>query len=65
MQELGLYREPQPARLAGNIVVRRERGAFPLDCPYGALPPSTVLGLGSMPSQVLTQTVQRIYSFPV
>lgn len=54
LQELGLYREPQPARLAGNIVVRRERGAFPLDCPYGALPPSTVLGLGSVPSQVLT-----------
>lgn len=54
LQELGLYREPQPARLAGNIVVRRERGAFPLDRPYGALPPSTVLSLGSMPSQVLT-----------
>jgi hypothetical protein len=54
LQELGLYREPQPARLAGNIVVRRERGAFPLDRPYGALPPSTVLGLGSMPSRVLT-----------
>jgi len=50
----GLYREPQPARLAGNLVVRRERGAFPLDRPYGALPPSTVLGLGSMPSQLLT-----------
>ncbi|MCF7770022.1 Wadjet anti-phage system protein JetD domain-containing protein [Achromobacter pulmonis] len=54
LQELGLYREPQPARLAGNIVVRRERGTFPLDRPYGALPPSTVLGLGSMPSRVLT-----------
>lgn len=54
LQELGLYREPQPVRLAGNIVVRRERGAFPLDCPYAALPPSTVLGLGSVPSQVLT-----------
>lgn len=54
LQELGLYREPQPARLAGNIVVRRERGAFPLDRPYGALSPSTVLSLGSMPSQVLT-----------
>jgi len=54
LQELGLYREPQPARLAGNIVVRRERGTFPLDCPYGALPPPTVLGLGSMPSKVLT-----------
>ena len=54
LQELGLYREPQPVRLSGNVVVRRERGAFPLDRPYGALPPSTVLGLGSMPSQVLT-----------
>lgn len=54
LQELGLYREQQPARLAGNIVVRRERGAFPLDRPYTALPPSTVLGLGGAPSQVLT-----------
>ncbi len=54
LQELGLYREQQPARLAGNIVVRRERGAFPLDRPYCALPSSTVLGLGSMPRQVLT-----------
>lgn len=54
LQELGLYREQQPARLAGNVVVRRGRGAFPLDRPYCALPPSTVLGFGSMPSQVLT-----------
>lgn len=54
LQELGLYREQQPARLAGNVVIRRERGAFPLDRPYCALPPSTVLGFGSMPSQVLT-----------
>ncbi|PAJ86347.1 hypothetical protein [Burkholderia ubonensis] len=43
LQEFGLYLEPQPARLAGNIVVRRERGAFPLDCPYCALPPSTAM----------------------
>lgn len=54
LQELGLYREPQPVRLAGNIVVRRERGALPLDRPYCALPPSTVLGLGSAPLQLLT-----------
>jgi len=54
LQELGLYREQQPARLAGNITVRRERGAFPLDRPYCALPPSTVLSIESMPSQVLT-----------
>lgn len=54
LQELGLYREPQPVRLAGNIVVRRERGALPLDRPYCALPPSTVLGLSSAPVQLLT-----------
>jgi len=54
LQELGLYREQQPARMAGNIVVRRERGAFLLDRPYCALPPDTVQGLGAPPSQVLT-----------
>lgn len=54
LQELGLYREPQPARLAGNVVVRRERGVFPLDRPYCALPPSTVLGAESTPSRMLT-----------
>lgn len=54
LQELGLYREPQPVRLAGHIVVLRERGALPLDRPYCALPPSTVLGLVSVPRQVLT-----------
>ena len=54
LQELGLFREEQPARLAGNVLVRRERGAFVLDRPYGALPPSTAIGLGSVPSMVLT-----------
>lgn len=54
LQELGLYREQQPARMAGNVVVRRERGAFALDRPYCALPPSTVLGLGALPRQLLT-----------
>lgn len=54
LHELGLFREQQPARLAGNIIVCRERGAFPLDRPYCALPPTTVLGLESVPSQVLT-----------
>jgi hypothetical protein len=54
LQELGLYREQQPARFAGNVIVCRERGAFPLDRPYCALPPSTVLGIESTPSRVLT-----------
>lgn len=61
LQELGLFREPQPARLAGNVVVRRERGAFPLDRPYCALPPGTVLGLASPPSMVLTVENQTTF----
>lgn len=63
LQELGLYREQQPARLAGNVVVRRERGVFPLDRPYCALPPSTVLGLGSAPRQLLT--IENLTTFHV
>jgi len=63
LQELGLYREPQPVRMAGNIVLRRERGDFPLDRPYGAMPPSTVIGLGSMPSQLLT--IENLTTFHV
>lgn len=54
LQELGLFKEVQPARLAGNVEVRRERGTFVLDRPYCALPPSTVLGLSGTPSMVLT-----------
>lgn len=63
LQELGLYREPQPARLAGNVILRRERGAFPLDRPYCALPPSTVLGIESTPSRVLT--IENLTTFHV
>lgn len=63
LQELGLYREPQPVRLAGHIVVRRERGAFALDRPYCALPPSTVLGLSSRPRQLLT--IENLTTFSV
>lgn len=63
LQELGLYREQQPARLAGDVMVRRERGAFPLDRPYCALPASTVLGLDSAPSRVLT--IENLTTFHV
>lgn len=63
LQELGLYREQQPALLAGNVVVRRERGAFPLDRPYCALPPPTILGVESIPSQVLT--IENLTTFHV
>lgn len=64
MQELGLYREEQPARLAGNVVIRRDRGKFPLDRPYCALPPTTVLGVGgAAPSRVLS--IENLTTFHV
>jgi hypothetical protein len=53
-EELGLFREEHPALLAGNVVVRRERVTACLDAPYGGLPAITVLGLGSIPSQIMT-----------
>jgi hypothetical protein len=63
LQELGLIREEQPARLAGNVVVRRERGAFALDRPYCGLAPSTVLGLSGAPSLVLS--IENLTTFHV
>ena len=53
-QELGLYREEQPALLAGRVVVCRTRGASLLDAPYTGLPPASVMGLDGSPAQVLT-----------
>ncbi len=52
--ELGLFREEQPARLAGRIVVRRERLTSFLDIPYSGFSPATILGLDSQPSAVLS-----------
>ena len=63
LQEVGLYHEEQPVRLAGNLLIRRERGNLPLDLPYCALPPSTVLGLGSLPSEILT--IENLTTFHV
>jgi hypothetical protein len=52
--ELGLFREEQPALLAGHTVVRRERLTALLDSPYSGLPAAAVLGLDSIPDQVMT-----------
>ena len=52
--ELGLFREEQPARLAGRVVVRRERLTSFLDIPYSGFSPATILGLDSRPSAVLS-----------
>jgi hypothetical protein len=54
LQELGLFREEHPARLAGSVIVERERVTACLDKPYSGLPAPTVLRLASKPNLVMT-----------
>lgn len=54
LQELGLYKEPQPVRLAGKVVVQRTRVTAVLDTPYSALPAEAILSLASVPAKVIT-----------
>lgn len=53
-QEIGLFREEQPVRMAGNIVVERTRVTACLDAPYGAFSASSVIGLATTPRMVIT-----------
>lgn len=53
-QELGLFREEHPVRMAGNVMVRRERVTAYLDTPYSGLSASSVIGLASMPQLLMT-----------
>lgn len=62
-QELGLYRQPQPARFSGNVVVRRDRGSWPLHIPYCALPPEAVLGVDGAVEGVLS--IENLTTFHV
>jgi len=53
-QELGLFKEEQPARLAGNVLIVRKRVSSILDTPYAAFPPSTVERLGAIPQLIMS-----------
>ncbi|MFC5461206.1 Wadjet anti-phage system protein JetD domain-containing protein [Massilia niabensis] len=53
-QELGLFREEQPFRLSGNVVIQRTRVTATLDAPYAAFSATTVLGLQTPPKYVLS-----------
>jgi len=53
-QELGLFREEQPVRLAGKVLLRRERLTALVDRPYIALSAPTVLGFGEAPKGILS-----------
>lgn len=60
-QELGIYREEQPVRMAGTVVVRRSRVTACLDAPYGAFSPSSVEGLDTGPLWV--RTIENLTTF--
>ena len=53
-EEIGLFREEHPVRMAGKVIVERERVTGYLDTPYIGLTASTIIRLGSMPSLVMT-----------
>lgn len=52
--ELGLFREEHPVRLAGRILVERERATSYLDIPYVGLPATTIKRLASTPRLIMT-----------
>jgi hypothetical protein len=54
LQEIGLFREEQPMRLAGDVDVERSRVTAVLDEPYAALPAATIVGVVGAPRYVMT-----------
>lgn len=53
-EEIGLFREEHPVRMAGKVIIERERVIAYLDTPYTGLPASTIKRLASKPSLVMT-----------
>jgi hypothetical protein len=53
-KEIGLFREEQPVRLAGNITVVRERVTALIDAPYAAFAAPSILRLADVPQFVTT-----------
>jgi hypothetical protein len=53
-REIGLFREEQPVRLAGDMVVACSRVTTRLDAPYAAFSADSIRGLETVPTQVLT-----------
>ena len=53
-QELGLFREEHPVRLAGAVILERDGVTARLDIPYAGLPAATIRRAVSRPSFVMT-----------
>ncbi|MDB5875716.1 MAG: hypothetical protein JWQ07_5158 [Ramlibacter sp.] len=60
-QELGLFREEHPARLAGSVTIERERVSALLDSPYTGFPANTVRRLVDVPD--LLMTIENLTTF--
>jgi len=52
--DIGLFREEHPVRMAGNVIVQRIGITAKLDTPYSGLPAESIVGLASKPSMVMT-----------
>lgn len=52
--EIGLFREEHPVRMAGNVIIERERVTDYIDTPYSGFPASTIKRIVSMPNLVMT-----------
>lgn len=53
-REIGLFREEQPVRMAGKVIIRRSRGTSVLDAPYAAFNADAVFTVEGSPEMVLT-----------
>ncbi len=52
--EIGLFREEHPVRMAGHVIVERDRVTAFLDTPYSGFPAFSVKRVVSIPSLVMT-----------
>lgn len=53
-EAIGLFREEHPVRMAGNVIIERERVTSYLDAPYSGFPAMTIKRLGSKTLSVMT-----------
>lgn len=60
-KEIGLFREEQPVRLAGNVTIVRERVTALLDAPYAAFAAPSILRLVEVPDHV--STIENLTTF--
>lgn len=53
-EAIGLFREEHPVRMAGNVIIERERVTSYIDAPYSGFPAAAIKRLGSAPLSIMT-----------